>query len=862
MTFANNLRSATRFLQENNTTLVNEKDDEQNETTFDLTIIIVIIIVVVGLVASYFIYRYCKKKQDEIDKKNGKKKGKKKKKKPQEGSVADLESGGPKSWKKGENPEMEAKFASEMERQAEMEQVRSVASAIQMGMQMGLQNTQNVHSGVKSVLLKKNEQKQEERNTERIFSAQPDLSAAGTELEEEEAAIRKSKNEDLNQLEQQPGLELDDLDIMTSNLLASQVRKSKSGPLAAKAGRQKSKRGNFILAGWQVKSKDIEHVEDHETTNSNTDVYSKPASQFTYTFVKVGGINMACKKLDSANVHVSSIAEQQLAMRRMMVETRTLAELQHPNIVRLLGVCNEAGPASTEEEDDEDMAELNGTGSKSSGLTMCVLTEIAPRGDLRTLLDSAVESAHNTNNADSSSTSNSVLSNMSVSAELPLWLRMRMLKGVSLALRHAHAHLPNSILHRDLRPCNIVVAQDWTARVQEWGMASGASGEFNGQGYGGPSGMALGMLGIDSIPFRAGMAYQAPEVLTVSVGMEDEAEESESEDGLGLGSGLGGEAEAGPHTGEDDDEKSEVAQASVKAQNATSKKKTDADNRVDESGWGKKGDVYSFGVLAWEILGGNRPWHDRAEIDAAAVHAAENAEYLQEEDTRPEEAGMTAERLYNLVVTEKKRPHGYTAQAADASLSHNAPLKLAAATATRSTTHSMPLLLAEASEKKGDGSTLLKAIEGSEALALIAQCWHSDRRARPDMEVVSTALINAEKELTELGWGEGSTASAGGGDMTKELEVALGMVEGTIGGGRSSTTADVDVLLQKHRRLAQEAEAKAMQEEAEAGAGAGDDGADDDLTGSQAGFDLTASFANFYKGAFDGNEGDEGPASV
>merc|ERR1712166_49086 len=362
---------------------------------------------------------------------------------------------------------------------------------------------------------------------------------------------------------------------------------------------------------------------------------------------------------------------------------------------------------------------------------------VAPRGDLRSLLDSCMEES-------------------SLPIPMPLWLRMRMLHGISLAVRHAHAHLPNAIVHRDLQPRSIVVASDWTARVTEWGFASGA-GESSGE---------IGEVS----------PYTPPEVLAI-----------------GMGIMYGNDANEEP---------------------------------LPRDGWSRKGDVYSFGVLAWEVMGGNKPWITKS-LDSA----------------------LGSLEICDQVVAQKMRPHG---KAHDIAL-----------TVTGSQTETgMPLLACEAANRasadpKAKQTKLIAAIEESEMLKLVVQCWNADHNARPTMEEVNAVLTDTESELRKIGWGEDSwqkTMSAHASSSGAEMDSILGAVEGAADGRASTSAVDVAALLAKHKKLAQEAKQKALEESENKRHDSDDD--EDDIN-ADAGIDLTASFANFYKGAFDHGDNDE-----
>lgn len=181
-----------------------------------------------------------------------------------------------------------------------------------------------------------------------------------------------------------------------------------------------------------------------------------------------------------------------------------MAELQHTNVVRIFGVCLDAGHT-------------------------CVLMEFASNGTVRDMLNRAQKE----------------------DAPLPTYALFGLMRDIVLGMRHAHAHKPNPILHRDLKAANILLDDNHRALVSDFGLAT-----------------------TDESPEEAGgggtLAYSPPEVLQAM-----------------------------------------------------------ARNDNSDNGWSAEGDVFSFGILAWELVTGSVPYK-----------------------------GANARGLFKDVVGEGKRPHG------------------------------------------------------------------------------------------------------------------------------------------------------------------------------------------------------------
>jgi len=140
-----------------------------------------------------------------------------------------------------------------------------------------------------------------------------------------------------------------------------------------------------------------------------------------------------------------------------------------------------------------------------------------------------------------------------------------------LGMRHAHAHQPSAILHRDLKPANVLLNDQYRGLVSDFGLAVGAAaGENDEVDIENATGTACGSL-----------AYSPPEVL------EAMTRNKNSKDAQGL-----------PNLG---------------------------------NGWSEAGDVFSFGVLAWEISTAKVPY---------------------------QASGHNARALFRDVVEDCKRPHG------------------------------------------------------------------------------------------------------------------------------------------------------------------------------------------------------------
>jgi serine/threonine protein kinase len=246
---------------------------------------------------------------------------------------------------------------------------------------------------------------------------------------------------------------------------------------------------------------------------------------------------MAAKKLNPSNNGMSNVYDVQLEAKRreeLLAEVRVLVELQHPSVVRVLGVCLDPGHE-------------------------CVLMELAKNGTVRDLLDHVLREQKQQSKQEQE--------------PLPPLLLFSLLRDVILGMQHAHAHQPSSILHRDLKPANILLSDQYRALVSDFGLAAGAASADEDQKD-------------DNSGVCGSLAYSPPEVL----------------EAMAIGSGA------------------------LKAASVFAKKPKPLMN-----GWSTRGDVFSFGVMAYEMATGRVPYSD---------------------------ADHTAASLFRDVVRKEKRPHG------------------------------------------------------------------------------------------------------------------------------------------------------------------------------------------------------------
>merc|ERR1719324_2123803 len=86
---------------------------------------------------------------------------------------------------------------------------------------------------------------------------------------------------------------------------------------------------------------------------------------------------------------------------------------------------------------------------------------------------------------------------------LPAPLLFSLLRDVILGMRHAHAHSPSAILHRDLKAANVLLSDQYRALVSDFGLAAAAAaaddgdddGDGNGDGGGSHRSGADGVCG-------------------------------------------------------------------------------------------------------------------------------------------------------------------------------------------------------------------------------------------------------------------------------------------------------------------------------------------------------------------------------
>jgi hypothetical protein len=211
--------------------------------------------------------------------------------------------------------------------------------------------------------------------------------------------------------------------------------------------------------------------------------------------VRWRGVSMAFKTIRTGG---SEAARD--AVRGALKEARALNEAKHENVIRLEGICI----------DDPQR--------------MGVLMEYAEQGTLRHVLEA------NPDMADSQ--------------------QRLLIRGILRGLVKLHSHTPTPILHGDLKATNVLVAQDGTPKLADFGLASGASSSLAGMNM--------------SKTHRGGgtPVYSAPELFKH---LFEEVSDSDDED-------------------------------SEKAAGGTVSVYTMAC------------DLYSAGILVWEVVTGENPW--------------------------------------------------------------------------------------------------------------------------------------------------------------------------------------------------------------------------------------------------------------
>eukprot|EP00028_Trichosphaerium_sp_Am-I-7-wt_P012674 CAMPEP_0168518466 /NCGR_PEP_ID=MMETSP0405-20121227/6728_1 /TAXON_ID=498012 /ORGANISM="Trichosphaerium sp, Strain Am-I-7 wt" /LENGTH=901 /DNA_ID=CAMNT_0008538801 /DNA_START=84 /DNA_END=2789 /DNA_ORIENTATION=+ len=122
-------------------------------------------------------------------------------------------------------------------------------------------------------------------------------------------------------------------------------------------------------------------------------------------------------------------------------ELSLMKRLKHPNVVMLMGAC---------------LDEKN---------RLCIITELATRGDLKKILTEAPP---------------------------PLYKRLEIGRGIASGLAWLHAH---NIVHRDLKMANLLVSEDWTVKISDFGLSLRLT----------PGAVVTG--------FGGNLKYSAPEIL-------------------------------------------------------------------------------------------------------------------------------------------------------------------------------------------------------------------------------------------------------------------------------------------------------------------------------------------------------------
>jgi serine/threonine protein kinase len=128
-----------------------------------------------------------------------------------------------------------------------------------------------------------------------------------------------------------------------------------------------------------------------------------------------------CADWKGQKVAVKLFLQQKLQNKvrlELCAEGVILSQLHHPNIIKCLGVC-------------------------AKQPNMCMVMEYMPRGNLKQVLQDG-------------------------SIDLPWPQRLEIALSIAKGMNYLHAH---NLIHRDLKPSNVLVDEDWTVKIADFGLS-------------------------------------------------------------------------------------------------------------------------------------------------------------------------------------------------------------------------------------------------------------------------------------------------------------------------------------------------------------------------------------------------------
>ncbi|CAI7746219.1 unnamed protein product [Closterium sp. NIES-54] len=253
------------------------------------------------------------------------------------------------------------------------------------------------------------------------------------------------------------------------------------------------------------------------------------------------------------------------AERDFITEARLLSRLNHKNVVKLLGTCDEGG-------------------------VRCLVFQLAEKGSLREHLHSSTlptSSLH----PPTLPSSHSALS--PAPAVLDWTTRLKIALGAAQGLAYLHEDSSPQIIHRDLKTSNILLDSDWTARIADLGLARVVREKVGGGGRGvGGRGGGKGEVGEEGEKGEEG--EEGAEAREAKQGEENQV--GDNEDGGNQRIIIGAEEGA---RGRGEGEKVGLESQHMRGTFGYMAPEYTLTGRV-----ATKSDVFSFGVVLLEVLSG------------------------------------------------------------------------------------------------------------------------------------------------------------------------------------------------------------------------------------------------------------------